>query len=174
MTGRSRPARPTSTRTNRLLSHPEKNTQVVDTLRRKVQMLTSPGLIEAFTRTAEVSIHSVYHGLEGGQKFSVDMLVAVLTHLPIVEIESAVNDAFAATRFRVVLLPANVEELGPTHLLHAAAPVMSSAGRLAEVVALAEADGRIDKDEVRQIETECCRQRETTSRLAEMARKLAS
>lgn len=122
MEKRSRSARMTSARTSRLLSHPERNSQAVDQLRRRIQMLTSPGLAGAFAKTAELTIHSCYHSLEGGQRFSVDMLIAVLIHLPLREIEAALNEALSRTRFRVVLLPAGSDSL-PAPLLAATAPV---------------------------------------------------
>lgn len=173
MSGTSHPARTTSTRTNRLLSHPQKNTEACDELRRRIQMQASPALVESLASTAEVSLNSVYHQIEGGQKLSGDLIVALLKHLPTHEIEDAVNAAIAGTRFRIVLLPA-AASIPSTSLLQATAPVMSSAGRLAEVVALASADGEIDDREARQIEVECCRQCETAGRVADRARRMAS
>lgn len=138
----SRSARMTSIRTNRLLSHPQKNTERCDDLRRRIQMHTFPSLIEALAEECEVSICSIYNQIEGRQKLSVDLIVALLANVPSEETETSLNRCLAHTKFRLVRLPS--VQASSTSLLVSAADASVGAGSVVSAAALAIDDGKVD------------------------------
>lgn len=168
----SRPARLTSTRTNRLLSHPQKNTEACDELRRWVQMHLSPLLVERMAESAECSIHACYHMIEGSQKLSADLIVALLEHVPTDETEAALNKCLAHTSFRIVRLPA--ARTASTSLLIAAADASQGAGSVVSAAAHALDDGRVDAREAADLDGRATAVAAQLVQFADQARRMAS